>query len=95
MAVVKHIGLFSALKVGFVVYAMLGLLAGLACSTIALAGIPFGPHAYMPFSGVFGLLPLILCPLFYGVIGAIATVLGALFYNLASGFVGGLEVDIR
>jgi hypothetical protein len=40
-------------------------------------------------------LPLILCPLFYGIIGSIVTVLGVLFYNLASGFVGGLEVDIH
>ena len=32
MAVVKHIGAISALKVGFVVYALLGFLAGLVCS---------------------------------------------------------------
>jgi hypothetical protein len=49
----------------------------------------------MPFHGAFAVLPLFLCPLFYGIIGSIATVLGALFYNLASGFVGGLEVDIH
>lgn len=95
MAVVERIGLFSALKIGFVVYATLGLLAGLICSAIILAGIPFGPHAYMPFKGVFGLLPIVLCPLLYGIIGSIVTFLGALIYNLASGWVGGLEVDIH
>ena len=95
MVVVKRIAPLSALKVGFVVHALLGLLAGLVCTSIALAGIPFGPHVHMPFHGVFAGLPLILCPLFYGTIGSIVTVLGALFYNLASGFVGGLEVDIH
>ncbi len=95
MAVVKRIGPVSALKVGFVVYALLGLIAGLFCSAIALAGFPFGPHAHMHFKGVFGLSPLILCPLFFGIIGSIVTVLGALTYNFASGWVGGLEVDIH
>ena len=95
MVVVKRIALMSALKVGFVVHALLGLLAGLVCTSIALAGIPFGPHANMPFHGGFAVLPLILCPLFYGIIGSIFTVLGALFYNLACGVVGGLEVDIH
>jgi hypothetical protein len=95
MVVVKRIAPLSALKVGFALYALLGLLAGLVCTSIALAGIPFGPHAHMPFHGAFAVLPLFLCPLFYGIIGSIVTVLGALFYNLASGFVGGLEVDIH
>jgi hypothetical protein len=95
MAVVRQIGLFSALKIGFIGYAVLGLLAGVVCSGIAFAGIPFGLHAHTPLSGAFWLLPLILCPLLYGIIGGIATVVGALIYNLASRWVGGLEVDIQ
>ena len=95
MAVVQRIGPVSALKVGFVVYAFLGLIVGLLCSIIAFAGIPFGLHAYMPLKGILGFLPLILCPLLYGIIGGIITVLSALIYNLASGWVGGLEVDIH
>lgn len=94
MAVLKHIGLFSALKIGFIGYAVLGLLAGLACSAIAFAGIPFGPHEHVPLKGVFGLLPLVLCPLLYGIIGGIVTVFGAIIYNFASEWVGGLEVEI-
>jgi hypothetical protein len=95
MAVVQRIGPVSALKVGFVVYAFLGLIAGLFCSTIAFTGIPFGPHAYMPLKGILGFLPLILCPLLYGIIGSVVTLISALIYNLASGWVGGLEVDIH
>ncbi|MGB7849124.1 MAG: hypothetical protein WBL63_26160 [Candidatus Acidiferrum sp.] len=95
MAVIKHIGLFSALKIGFLGYAALGLLAGMVCSAAAFAGIPFGLHARMHLTGAYNLLPLILAPLFYGTIGGIVTVLGATIYNLASQWVGGLEVDIQ
>ncbi len=92
MAVVKHIGLFSAFKVGFVVYGLLGLIPGIFCTTIAIAGIPFGPHQHLPrFIPMFA---LILAPLFYGTLGAIFTTLGALVYNLASRWVGGLDVEI-
>ena len=94
MAVLKRVGQFSALKVGFVVCAALGLIAGLMCSGFAFAGFPFGLEARMGFKGIFALIPLIVCPLFYGVIGAIITFLGALIYNLASRWTGGLEVDI-
>jgi hypothetical protein len=94
MAVVKHVAPISALKIGFVVNAFLGLLAGVVCTSIAVAGIPFGPHAHMLFHGALAALPLILCPLLYGIVGGIAAVLGAIFYNVASAFVGGLEVDI-
>jgi hypothetical protein len=95
MAVIQRFGPVSALKVGFVVYAFLGLIAGVFCSAIAFAGIAFGPHAYMPLKGILGFLPLILCPLLYGIIGSVVTVVSALIYNLASGWVGGLEVDIH
>ena len=94
MTFVKRVGEFSALKVGFVVYALFGLLAGLVCSGLAFAGMPFGLEARMGFNGILRLLPLILCPLFYGIIGAIVTFIGALIYNLASRWTGGLEVDI-
>lgn len=93
MAIVTRIGPSSALKVGFVVYALLGLIAGGFCTAIALAGVPFGPHAQLP--RFMGLFVLVLCPIFYGIIGSIVTVVSALIYNLASRWVGGLEVDLN
>lgn len=94
MTFVKRVGKFSALKAGFVVSALFGLLVGLVCTAFAFAGVPFGFEARMGFKGLLGLLLLILCPLFYGIIGAIVTFIGALIYNLASRWTGGLEVDI-
>ena len=49
----------------------------------------------MPFAGAMGLFAVILCPIVYGIIGGIAAVIGALIYNLASSWVGGLEVEIN
>ena len=94
MAVLKRIGPASAFKIGFVSYAFLGLIAGVFCSLIALTGASFAPHAHMPFARAVGLTAVIVCPIVYGIIG-IAAVIGALIYNLASGWVGGVEVEIN
>lgn len=93
MATIQRIGPASAFKVGFVVYACLGFLAGILCSAIAFAGVPFSPHEHLP--RVVTLFAVVLCPIVYGLIGAIGTLISVLLYNLASGWVGGLEADIR
>ena len=94
MAIVKRIGLFSSLKVGFVVYGLMGLVAGVFCSVVAFV-VPSAHHAHLPWvSPTVSLFAVILCPVLYGTIGAIVTVFSALIYNLASGWVGGLEVEI-
>ena len=95
MTIVQRIGLASAFKVGLVVYGCLGLVAGAICSAIAFAGIHLAGHPQMPFAPWGGLLALIVCPLLYGLIGGIAAIVSAFLYNLASGWVGGLEVEIR
>jgi hypothetical protein len=94
MAILKRIAPASAFKVGFVVYGLLGLLLGALCTAIALAGVQFAPHAQLPFAGRVGVFAVILCPIIYGLIGGIGAAIGAVIYNLASGWVGGLEVDI-
>lgn len=95
MAVVQRIGLGSAFKVGLVVHAFLGLLAGIFCSAIAFAGIQLAGHPKMPFAPWGSLIPLLGCPLLYGIAGGIAVMIGAFLYNLASGWVGGIQVEIK
>jgi hypothetical protein len=95
MAVIKRIDAFSGLKVGFVAFALLGLLLGMVCATIAFSGIEFAPHAYLPIAGgLLAVTALIVCPILYGVIGSLLTLLAVLFYNLASNWTGGLKVDL-
>ncbi len=96
MAVLKHIGPGSAFKVGLVVYGFIGLIIGVFLSLIALVGAPFARQASMPLGGAFvGLFAVILCPILYGIFGGIVAAISALIYNLASGWVGGLEVEIN
>ena len=95
MAVLKRIGPGSAFKIGLVSYAILGLIAGIFCSLIAMTGASVAPHAHLPFAPAIGLFAVILCPIVYGIIGGIAAAIGALLYNLASSWVGGVEVDIN
>lgn len=95
MAALKRIGPASAFKVGLVSYGILGLIAGLFCSLVAMTGATFAPHAHLPFAGAVGLFAVILCPIVYGIIGGVAAVLSALLYNLASDWVGGFEVELN
>ena len=94
MAILKRIAPASAFKVGLVTYGILGLVLGSLCTAIAFAGVQFAPHAHLPVAGRVGIFAVILCPLIYGLIGGIGAVIGAAIYNLASDWVGGLEVDI-
>ena len=95
MAVLKRIGPASAFKVGLVSYAILGLIAGIFCSLVALTGASFAPHAHLPFAGAIGLFAVILCPIVYGIVGGVAAVISALLYNLVSGWVGGIEIELN
>jgi len=92
MAVVKRIAPVSALKMGFVVCALLGLIPGIFCTTIAIAGIPIAPHQHLPH--FVPLFAIVFAPLFYGTIGALLAALGAVIYNLASRWAGGLDVKL-
>ena len=94
MTVLKRVAPASAFKVGLVIYGFLGLILGALCSLMAIAGVQFAYHSRMPFLSRVGVFAIILCPLIYGIIGGIGALIGAAIYNLASGLVGGLEVDI-
>lgn len=95
MAVVKRIAPGSAFKVGLAIYGIVGLLLGIFCLLIAVAGVSLAPQSALPFRGAaFGIAALILCPIIYGIIGGIVAAISALLYNLAAGWVGGLEVDL-
>jgi len=94
MTVLKSVAPASAFKVGVVIYGFVGLILGAFCTLIAVAGVQFAPHSRMPFLGRVGVFAIILCPIIYGIIGGIGAMIGAAIYNLASGWVGGLELDI-
>jgi hypothetical protein len=94
--VVKRVGVLSLAKIEAVVMAVFGLIIGL------FYGLFLGAMgAMMPAGrggaamGGIGLLSIIIFPILYAVIGFIAGAIGAAIYNFASGFMGGIEMDLE
>lgn len=95
MTILKRISPASAFKVGFICYAFLGLVLGAFCTLIALGAFPLGHHTHAMLLGRFvGMFAVILCPIVYGLFGGLFALIGAAIYNVASQWVGGLEVEI-
>ena len=96
MSVVKRIGPGSAFKLGMVLYGILGFVAALFVELVLVARMNL-TGATQPPRNVFPFGPgaLFVLPLIYALIGGIFAALGALLYNVASKWVGGLEVDIN
>ena len=45
--------------------------------------------------GVVGIGAIVLLPILYGGLGFIVAIIAAGLYNLAAGFVGGIEIDVK
>jgi hypothetical protein len=99
MATLKRIEPASAMKIGAIIYAFLGLFIGIVLACISLVagsltrigGNPMGMGAL----GVgMGFGSIIVAPIVYAIIGAIGAGLAAVVYNLAARLIGGVEVDI-
>jgi hypothetical protein len=94
----RRIGLWSAVKAGFVVSAALGLIMGIFWGMVfAFFASLLANAASMRDPGI-GPGAVIIMPvfsaLFLGGLGASAALLAALVYNLAAGAFGGLELEI-
>ncbi len=95
MAVLKRVTPGSAFKVGLVTYGIVGLILGALCSAVSLAGLGSSLHGQTRFMSHIGMFAILVCPIVYGIIGAVSTVIAAVIYNVASDWVGGLEVELR
>jgi hypothetical protein len=94
--VVTRVSPISVAKISGVLYALLGLIFGAIISALAMAG------AMTPDSGeagaigmIFGAAAIVILPLFYGCLGFVMTLLMAALFNLAAGWTGGVEIDVR
>jgi hypothetical protein len=98
MTVIRRISPASAFKVGLIVNGFLGLILGAFCTVTSIAGVAFARQAHIALFGVagayVGFFAVILCPVLYGLIGGVGAAIGAAMYNLASGWIGGLEIEI-
>ena len=96
MSVIKRISPGSAFKLGMVVYGILGFVGALVLELVMLGRMNL-PGTNQPPRNVFpfGPVALVVLPLIYAFVGGVFAALGALIYNVASNWVGGLQVDIN
>ena len=95
---ITRVGPLSVAKVAGLLYVGIGLIAGVFVSLFSLAGAAMGAGAGNDnalFGALFGVGAIILLPIFYGCLGFIGTLIMAALFNVATGVVGGVEVDAR
>lgn len=97
--IVKRVGVLSLAKIMTVVYAGIGVIAGIFMALIStMAGSGLSSHGAVGGMGMgmgFGLGAIILFPILYGVLGFVGGIISAWLYNLAAGFIGGIELDLQ
>ena len=96
----KRVDLGSLFKVSFVLYAVLGLVAGLMAALVFMMmgslGSLLSDEGIPGFGMVTGVAGLILVPILsmmYGIMGSIVVTIVGLLYNLAAGRVGGVKFE--
>src|SRR5919107_777595 len=99
---IKRVGVFSCAKIYSITLAAMGLIVGIIYGLIfmvvggaMMAGGGRDSGAAGASSLVIRVIMMVAIPVFYGVIGFIAGALGGVIYNVASGFVGGIELEIE
>jgi hypothetical protein len=99
---VKRVGVFSLAKIYSVTMAAFGVIIGVIYGLIfmvvggaMMAGGGRNSGTAGASSLVVGLIMMVAIPIFYGVIGFIAGLIGGAIYNVASGFVGGIELELE
>ncbi|HYE13997.1 MAG TPA: hypothetical protein VD968_06110 [Pyrinomonadaceae bacterium] len=100
--IVKRVGVFSLAKLQAVIGVGLGLVIGIPLGLIMIifgAAIMSGGSSSATGGGIsvgiIGLFYMIGLPIMYGVIGFIGGAITALIYNVASGVLGGLELELE
>jgi hypothetical protein len=94
--VITRIGPMSLAKIAGTLYAAIGLFIGLVVALFALAGVAGGGEAGHAMMGsALGLGAIVLLPILYGGLGFLVTLIVAALFNLAAGFVGGVEIDVK
>lgn len=101
--VVRRVGVLSVGKVLGALYAFFGLIIGAIYALIAivvgLIGASTASNSGDALIGgaggvVFGILSIILFPIFYGILGFIGGLISGFLYNIIARIVGGIELEL-
>jgi hypothetical protein len=99
---IKRVGVFSCAKIYAITLAAFGIIIGVIYGLLfmivggaMMAGGGRDSGAAGASSLVIGLIMMVAIPVLYGLIGFIAGIIGGVVYNVASGVVGGLELELE
>jgi hypothetical protein len=95
MHIIKSVGVLSCAKVFAVIHAAIGLILVPFFLLMAMVGALAGPKAGNALSAAVGVVIALFLPVLYGVLGFIMGALGSWIYNLASGWFGGIELELQ
>ncbi len=95
--IIKRIDLLSAGKIGGIIAAAIGLIAGVMFFLFssmfgAMMGSMPGNHGAAA-GMIGGAAGIIVLPIMYGIFGFIGAIIQAFIYNLAAGWVGGIRIE--
>ena len=98
--VLNRLGVFSCAKISGVLYAGIGLIAGIFFSFFALLGTAIGfasegGGAEALIGLFFGVGAVVVLPVLYGIFGFISGAVAGLLYNIAASAIGGIEVEFK
>ena len=101
-AELKRVDIGSLFKVAFVLYAALGLVAGLFYGMIFMVLGQIGGllgEEDIPglgfLTGFVGVLAVPVLALLYGILGSVVVAIGGALYNLAARWVGGVKLELN
>ncbi len=91
MEKIKRVNMLSLAKILGVIYSCFGLLVGLFMSLAAILNIQLPNASQNP--NPFGAAAIVVLPIIYGIIGFLSGYFSGFFFNLATKWVGGLEIE--
>ena len=97
MMILKKLGVFSVAKIYAFIMAVLGFVVGLFYSFFGALALTLEETqgTALGLSTTLGLAALVVIPVVYGIMGFVIGALGAFLYNIASKYLGGIELDIE
>ena len=83
-------------KVAGLLYGAMGFVVGVIVSLAATIGGLAGHDTFGALAGgLVGIGAVVLLPVLYGGLGFVVAIIAAWLYNLAAGFVGGIEIELK
>ena len=92
--VLRRIGIVSLGKVYMVLGAILGLFEGVIFAAVGTLISSLGVGGTAGFAAGFGVLSIVILPIFFAIGGFIVGAIFALLYNLVAGWVGGIQFEV-